>query len=485
MVWRLNVREQDFCRYASADDRLKGRSSRATTNTTPAGEAVGRVLAGAVTTPVQVLAYVDLNDNGEQDLDEPSSASKTLVVSSGVPDQNSISLSATLLNVESAYNMDGRVSQLSVRMADAFNNPVPDGTSAIFSTELGSIAASCNTVNGVCSVDWTSQSPRGSDTVERFSTAITINENLNSSTPSRYSCPSHNENHGPCPDDIGDPAVNPPGAPRGGRSTILVSASGDESFADQNGNGRYDEGELWSNLTEAFLDHNEDGLYTPAQRANCADPASADDVCLAGLEETFLDRNGNNLFDLNDTPGASAGSSLPDGQYNGALCRLQDEAGGICSRDLVDVRDSLVLVNGFSDAQSYELLLINQFSRSEPSSLYENTFYNLYISDVFNNPPPPGSTIDFEGNGDCEPVTESQPVPDTNKAGAFASTLVVSTQDYAQSLEDAESSDLDFIALKLTLPNGSFTTKNYSCVVYRCADDPSRFPQFSPPPPSC
>jgi hypothetical protein len=164
---------------------------------------------------------------------------------------------------------------------------------------------------------------------------------------------------------------------------------------------------------------------------------------------------------------------------------LQDEAGGICSRDLVDVRDSLVLVNGFSDAQSYELLLINQFSRSEPSSLYENTFYNLYISDVFNNPPPPGSTIDFEGNGDCEPVTESQPVPDTNKAGAFASTLVVSTQDYAQSLEDAESSDLDFIALKLTLPNGSFTTKNYSCVVYRCADDPSRFPQFSPPPPSC
>ena len=481
----LECQGQDFCRYASVDDQGQGRSSRATTSTTPAGEAVGRVLAGAVTTPVQVLAYVDLNDNGEQDLDEPSSASKTLVVSSGVPDQNSISLSATLLNVESAYNIDGKVSQLSVRMADAFNNPVPDGTSAIFSTELGSIAASCSTVNGVCSVDWASQSPRGSDTVERFSTAITINENLNSSTPNRYSCPSHNENHGPCPDDIGDPAVNPPGAPRGGRSTLLVSASGDESFADQNGNGRYDEGELWTNLTEAFLDHNEDRLYTPAQRANCGDPASADDVCLAGFEETFLDRNGNNLFDLNDTPGASAGSSLPDGQYNGALCRLQDEAAGICSRDLVDVRDSLVLVNGFSDAQSYELLLINQFSRSEPSSLYENTFYNLYISDVFNNPPPPGSTIDFEGSGDCEPVTESQPVPDTNKAGAFASTLVVSTQDYAQSLEDAESSDLDFIALKLTLPNGSFTTKNYSCVVYRCADDPSRFPQFSPPPPSC
>ncbi|MCH1459708.1 MAG: hypothetical protein L7U64_05900, partial [Luminiphilus sp.] len=481
----LECREQDVCRYTSDANRAQGRSSFATTNTTPAGVAVGRVLAGSVTTPVQVLAYVDLNDNGEQDLDEPSSASKTLVVSSGVPDQNSISLSATVLNIESAYNIDGKISQLSVRMADAFNNPVPDGTAAIFSTELGSIAGSCNTTNGACSVDWTSQSPRSSDTVERFSQAITINENLNASTPNRYSCPSHNKNHGPCPDDIGDPTVNPPGAPRGGRSTVLVSASGDESFADQNGNGKYDEGELWTNLTEAFVDHNEDGIYTPAQRGDCGDAASADDVCLAGLEETFLDRNGNNLFDLNNTPAASAGSSLPDGQYNGALCSLQDEASGICSRNLVDVRDSLVLVNGFSDAERYEILLINQFSRSEPSSLYENTFYNVYVADVFNNSPPPGSTIDFEGSGDCEPVTESQPVPDTNKAGAFASTLVVSTKDYAQSLEDAESSDLDFIALKLTLPNGSFTTKNYSCVVYRCADDPSQFPQFSPPPPSC
>ena len=475
----------NFCRYASSDAQTQGRSSRATINTTPEGKAVARVLSGAVSTPVQILAYVDLNDNGQQDLDEPSSASKTLVVSSGIPDQNSISLSATVLNVESAYDSDGKISQLSVRMADAFNNPVPDGTAAIFSTELGSIAGSCNTTNGVCSVDWTSQSPRTSDTVDRFSTAITINENLDSSTPSRYRCPSHTKNHGPCPDDIADPEVNPPGAPRGGRSTILVSAGGDESFVDQNGNGRYDAGELWTNLTEAFLDHNEDGLYTPAQRANCNDAASADDVCLAGFEETFLDRNGNNRFDRNDSPAASAGSSLPNGQYNGTLCRLQDEAEGICSRDLVDVRDSLVLVNGFSDAEQYELLLINQFSRREPSSVYENTLYSVYVSDVFNNPPPAGSTIDFEGSGDCDAITESQPVPDSNKAGAFASTLIVSTEDYAQSLEEAESADPDLITLKLTLPNGSFTTKIYSCVVYRCADDPSQFPQFSPAPPSC
>ena len=66
-----------------------------------------------------------------------------------------------------------------------------------------------------------------------------------------------------------------------------------------------------------------------------------------GFEETFLDRNGDNgVFDLNNdtSPSASAGSSLPDGRYNGVtLSDWQDEAGGrgLLSRELVDVRDSL------------------------------------------------------------------------------------------------------------------------------------------------
>ena len=46
--------------------------------------------------------------------------------------KNSVSLSATLLNVEAAYEVDGKTSTLNVRLADAFNNPVPDGTAAIF-----------------------------------------------------------------------------------------------------------------------------------------------------------------------------------------------------------------------------------------------------------------------------------------------------------------------------------------------------------------
>ena len=85
-------------------------------------------------TPVQVLAYVDLNANDQRDLDEPTTTSKTLVVSTGLPDQNSVSLSASVLNIEGAYDTDGKTSEITVRLADKFNNPAPDGSAAIFST---------------------------------------------------------------------------------------------------------------------------------------------------------------------------------------------------------------------------------------------------------------------------------------------------------------------------------------------------------------
>ena len=249
----LECVDSSFCLYDTSDAAAANRSTRDTSRSSTSGLVSTTVLAGTVATPVQVLAYIDSNDNGIQDADEPATMSKTLVVSTGLPDQNSTSLSASVLNVEGAYQIDGQTSELTVRMADKFNNLVPDGTAAVFSTELGAVVGSCVTTAGNCSVTWTSQSPRGSDTVDQYSSAITINENLDSTLPNRYDCPSHRENYGPCPDDIGDPAVNPPGAPRGGRTTVLVTATGEESFVDRNGNGLYDEGEFWTNLRRRLL----------------------------------------------------------------------------------------------------------------------------------------------------------------------------------------------------------------------------------------
>ena len=469
-----------FCDYATSADSAAGRSSRATDLSGLDGIVSARVMSGSVATPVRVLAYIDTNRNGALDDGEPASNSKSLVVTTGLPDQNSLSVSADVLNIEGAYEADGKISTITVRMADKFNNPVPDGTPATLTTELGSIVGSCLTEAGACSVKWSSQSPRLSDTVDQFSAPITIYENLSDETPNRYRCPSHREPAGPCPDDIGSETVNPPGAPRGGRSTILVTAIGEESFIDQNGNGQYDEGEYWTNLTEAFIDHNEDGLFTPAQRSNCTDPASADDVCLAGFEETFTDFNTNGVFDLNNLPMALPGSSLPDGVFNGVLCQPDAEAVGICSRELLNVFDSVVLINSFSNASNFALMAINSALR-EPLTLQGGQTYTLYVADTFNNPPPPESKITYEGSGRCDVITPTPTIGDTNRAGAFAVSFAVSTAD-----GDEPTADPDQVSILLTLPSGSQTVQTYSCDVeeppepVNCND-----PQFSPPPPGC
>lgn len=140
-------------------------------------------------------------------------------------------------------------------------------------------------------------------------------------------------------------------------------------------------------------------------------------------------------------------------------------------------------MDSFSDASNFDIMVINSAER-EPSSFLGDQFYTVYVSDTFNNPPSPGSTISFEGSGECEALTEVPPIPDTNKAGAYATALAVQTNDFAQSLEEAANSAPDQLTVKLTLPNGSFITETYACRVDRCADDPAQFPDFSPSPPS-
>jgi hypothetical protein len=62
-----------------------------------------------------------------------------LAVYTELPDQNSFTLSASRLNSE-AYNISGQTVSLVARLADTFNNPVPDGSSISFTTEGGVIA---------------------------------------------------------------------------------------------------------------------------------------------------------------------------------------------------------------------------------------------------------------------------------------------------------------------------------------------------------
>lgn len=266
--------------------------TQATTNAQGIVQTV--VNSGSVPTSIRVTASTQTL-SGEVVFTQSSS----LVVSTGLPDQDSFSIAIEDINPE-AWNTDGVEVPVTVRLADAFNNPVPDGTAISFTTEGGSIESSCLTDNGVCSVNWRSQNPRpaGQLLTQSF---CTLDDDANAAIFCARLPLANGKNY--------------LGQEYGGRVTILATAIGEESFPDKNGNGRFDESEyalfqglnvsdLPYDLKEAFVDHNEDGFYNPEETNAAAETG--------GELEEFADFNSNGNFDVQDSV------------YNGVLCGFND-----------------------------------------------------------------------------------------------------------------------------------------------------------------
>ncbi|MGA1839202.1 MAG: hypothetical protein ACMUIU_01135 [bacterium] len=177
-------------------------SSSAISNT----EGLVQVTVKAGNIPTHVRVRATLADNPSITI-----VSDELAVGTGLPDQNSISISAETLNPE-AWNYNNVEVPIIFQAADLFNNFVPDGTVVYFTTEGGSIIASSTIKEGVCEVQWRSGNPK----------------------------------------------------PVNGRFTILAFCIGEESFTDVNGNGIFDELDWFDNdtdLAEPFRDDNENGVY--------------------------------------------------------------------------------------------------------------------------------------------------------------------------------------------------------------------------------
>lgn len=168
------------------------------------GEVIARVRSGTVAAVTRVIARVAAIGAVSQ--------SAEITVTTGTADQDSVSVSIEELNPE-ALNIDGVENNVTIRLADLFNNPIPDGQQVVWTTEGGAIDATCVSSGGACSVTWRSQNPR--------------------------------------PDD--------------GRVTILARTVGDESFTDTNGNGIFDGNDVFNDLPEAFRDDNENGQRDPAE----------------------------------------------------------------------------------------------------------------------------------------------------------------------------------------------------------------------------
>ena len=190
--------------------------SPTTATTDASGQVRTMVSSGTIPTPVRISAEATRNGS------KISGLSDTLTISTGLPIQKFMSMSAEKYNIE-GLNYDNETTQITVLLADQYGNPVSDDTAINFVTEGGAVGTSqqgaCVTRNGGCTVSLRSQEFR----------------------------------------------------PKNGRVTVLAYLQGIESFTDTNGDGQYtcknfpnfrplvdncrkEDGEPFSDMPDAFLD---------------------------------------------------------------------------------------------------------------------------------------------------------------------------------------------------------------------------------------
>ena len=274
--------------------------------------------------------------------------SDLLSVNTGLPEQSSMTISTSIFNPE-AFNINGVTATITAQLADNFNNPVPDGTTVNFTTEGGAIDGSCNTVNGACTVTWSSANPKP-------------------------------DNH---------------------RITILATASGHESFFESNGNNTFDNEDGaaienagvsagWSRITsmssgfvdmsEAWRDDNENSVYDDGER--------------------FIDFNNDGSF------------SAADGKFNGPQCE-GDLCGDLkqihVRKSLIMIMASSSALYSLTDRTSGTVYANNSTGTSNSiAAIADNTAtsFRLSVTDTASQTMPQGTTITVTSSvGEIDGVT--------------------------------------------------------------------------------
>jgi hypothetical protein len=329
------------------------------------GRAQTVIQSGTVATSVRVTATVAATNIATQ--------SSQLTVTTGLPDKDSVSLSVSCSNVE-AWSINGTQVDVTMRMSDRFNNPVPDGTAVTFNTEGGSIAGSCTTAttaneSGICSVKWTSANPR----------------------------------------------------PANGRSTVIATAIGEETYTDVNQTGYFDDADTWTDLAEPFRDDNEDGDYDPG--------------------EYFFDF-------FSDFMRTAA-----DGKFNGLLCggpgnpgEPSDTLARCSTNQKLGISDSNLIIMSGSNAFIADSLGGDNFSGAPQATLTGGGTVIFTIGDLNDQPMPSGTTVSATtSNGKLVGPT-SYTIPCTSFDGPLT---------YPFSIEgDVNAPASGILTIKVTVPSG-------------------------------
>jgi hypothetical protein len=206
-----------------------------------------QVNSGTTPTPVRVRARAIYPAGSSTRLE---TVSDSLSISTGLPIDRAMDLSVDKANID-GWDISGETANFTVRLADQFGNPVPDGTVVNFITSGGAICTantgSCTTVNGSCTCPLVTQAPRPAD----------------------------------------------------GRVVVLAYAVGLEDYVDSNGDNAHTAGESFTDLGDAFLDANKDGLFGDDVGVNPSNVTinGETDVPLAYQTPPIFKKTGNGVRD--------------------------------------------------------------------------------------------------------------------------------------------------------------------------------------------
>lgn len=309
------------------------------------GEVQVVVNAGTLPTPVRVLANITGTSIQTQ--------SNQLTVTTGLPSQANLSLSATSLNID-GWQHDGTQTTLTMRLSDSNSNPVPDGTTVNFVSEGAHVDGSCTTTDSKCSVVFTSKDLRPND----------------------------------------------------GRVTVLAYAVGVESFTDLNSNGTVDNASemidangFSTDIGEAYIDFNENGIRDGASEPyfdfdNSGDYRSGGDgsyngiLCTSGAlicsaTKKSIHVNKSIVIVLSDSQPVSSGAN----SLFSNLLGIPIDLGGCGSSGAPPVVDG--------------------------SNSGKLTSFNLIVRDLHNNPLPAGTVVSVTSTNGVVQVGGSAVVPNT------------------------------------------------------------------------
>jgi len=169
------------------------------------GKVTVNLYPGNIPGPVEIKASLVANA-------DIFALAKNISVATGRPTQNGVTL-AIGKNVLADNAID--TTSISPYLTDRQGNLVPDGTVVSFVAEGGTVTPNCATVNGNCTVTFTSQNPR----------------------------------------------------PVNGRVSVIAYVEGDKAYSDLNGDNVYTIGidDLLDNIGHFFRDDNEDLKYNPGE----------------------------------------------------------------------------------------------------------------------------------------------------------------------------------------------------------------------------